>query len=68
MSRDPGTALCITDAKRTTRTTGTVDPSLKDLLDHVAEELAREYVSLMKAAAEEDEEHAPYEAGESEEQ
>ncbi len=56
-------------------TASTVGPSRKlansaiqALLDHVAEELAREFVSLMKAAVEEDEEQAPDEAGENEEQ
>jgi hypothetical protein len=30
---------------------GTVDPSLRPLLDHIAAELAQEYIRLMEAAA-----------------
>jgi hypothetical protein len=34
--------------------TGRVDPDLRPLLDHIAAELAQEYIRLMEAAADEE--------------
>ena len=57
----PGSAPAhrLASSRRTTTPAASVNPKLKDLLDHVAEELAQEYVALIKAAAERENEDSP---------
>jgi len=59
MSPGSATAHRLASPRRTTAPAASVNPKLKDLLDHVAAELAQEYVGLMKAAAEPGNEDSP---------
>ena len=59
MSPGAATAHRRASPRRATTPAASVDPKLKDLLDHVAEDLAQEYVALMKAAAERENEDSP---------
>jgi hypothetical protein len=46
--------MAVGPAERPPRRSTSTDPAVAALLDHIAEDLAREYVRLMEQAAQED--------------